>query len=230
MSFAAIENFDHVDKIDYYVITMRPEDRVKNIELQQSKINESVPNVKIEYVDAVVGKDINIDKLKENGMLVVSDENNFNKNVNNMKNELGCYLSHMKIYEMIASKGKSGFSVIFEDDFELDDGFIEKLEESADILKMADFDFCFLGMLGGEGGAHLKGDLYRIPDDGTMWGTHAYMIKNENVEKIMRVLTPIRGIIDVSIFDKGKSKELNVYTLQPTIAQQNGFGTSIRME
>ena len=60
-----VELFQHVDSIDYYVITMRPEERLKNIELQNSKIIENAANVKFEYVDAIVGKDIDIEKMKE---------------------------------------------------------------------------------------------------------------------------------------------------------------------
>ena len=223
--FTAIENFDHVDKIDYYVITMRPKDRLKNIDLQQSKMRNNAANIKIEYVDAVVGKDMDIDKMKESGKLVPREVRSFSSSI---KNELGCYLSHMKAYEMIAAKRKLGFSVIFEDDFNLEDGFVEKLEESTEILNATDFDFCFLGMLNGGGGEHLKGDVYRIPKEGDMWETHAYLVKNENIPKIMTALTPITDLIDVAIFNKGKSRELNVYTLQPTIVSQGDFDTSIR--
>ena len=52
--------------------------------------------------------------------------------------------------------------------------------------------------------------------------------KNENIPKIMSVLMPITDLIDVAIFNKGKSRELDVYVLQPTIVSQGGFGTSIR--
>lgn len=227
LAFNTIENFNHLEKIDYYVITMRPEDRLKNIDLQQSKMRKNAANIKIEYVDAVVGKDMDIDKMKESGKLIPREVKSFSASI---KNELGCYLSHMKAYEMIAAKRKPGFSVIFEDDFDLEDGFVEKLEESTEILNATDFDFCFLGMLNGKGGEHLKGDIYRIPKEGDMWETHAYLVKNENIPKIMTALTPITDLIDVAIFNKGKSRELNVYTLQPIIVSQGGFGSSIMTE
>lgn len=227
LAFNTIENFNHLEKIDYYVITMRPEDRLKNIDLQQSKMRKNAANIKIEYVDAVVGKDMDIDKMKESGKLIPREVKSFSASI---KNELGCYLSHMKAYEMIAAKRKPGFSVIFEDDFDLEDGFVEKLEESTEILNAIDFDFCFLGMLNGKGGEHLKGDIYRIPKEGDMWETHAYLVKNENIPKIMTALTPITDLIDVAIFNKGKSRELNVYTLQPIIVSQGGFGSSIMTE
>lgn len=225
VAFTAIENFDHVESIDYYVITMRPKDRLKNINLQHSKMRKNTANIKFQYVDAVVGKDMDVDKMKKSSKLIPREVWSFSANI---KNELGCYLSHMKVYEMIAAKRKPGFSVIFEDDFNLEDGFLEKLEESTEILNATDFDFCFLGMLNGDGGEHLKGDVYRIPNEGDMWETHAYLVKNENVPKIMKALTPITDLIDVAIFNKGKSRELNVYTLQPTIVSQGDFATSIR--
>jgi hypothetical protein len=225
MGLTVIEQFNHVEKIDYYVITMRPEERIKNIDLQHSKMRKNAANIKIEYVDAVVGKDMDVDQMKESGKLIPRNVRSFSASI---KNELGCYLSHMKAYEMIAEKRKPGFSVIFEDDFNLEDGFLDKLEESTEILNATDFDFCFLGMLNGSGGEHLKGDVYRIPNEGDMWEAHAYLVKNENIPKIMKALTPITDLIDVAIFNKGKSRELNVYTLQPTIVSQGEFGTSIR--
>lgn len=225
MYYNAIELFENVENIDYYVITMRPEDRLQNIDLQYSKMRENTANIKLEYVDAVVGKDLDADEMKKTGKLVHRHESSFSSSINN---ELGCYLSHMKVYEMILAKGVSGFSVIFEDDFNLNDGFVEKLEESVEILKSADFDYCFLGMLNGEGGEKLDGNIYRIPKNENMWGTEAYLVKNESIPKIMKALTPITDLIDVSIFNKGKSGDLNVYVLQPTIVSQGGFGTSIR--
>ena len=232
LSFAiscnTIESFKNVEDIDYYVITMRPEDRIKNINLQYSKMRENAANIDLEYVDAVVGKELDVDKMKETGELIPREVGSFSKSINN---ELGCYLSHMKAYEMIASKGKPGYSVIFEDDFNLKDGFMEKLEESVEILNTVDFDFCFLGIFNGGGGEHLRGDVYRIPNkDDNMWGTEAYLVKNENIPKIVNALKPIKDLIDVAIFNKGKTQELNVYVLQPTIVSQGGFGTSIRTE
>jgi GR25 family glycosyltransferase involved in LPS biosynthesis len=179
-------------------------------------------------VDAVVGKDLDVDQMKKTGELRPRNPDSFSKSI---KNELGCYLSHMKAYELISKKNKSGYSVIFEDDFNLEDGFVEKLEESVDILNTIDFDFCFLGMFNGGGGEHLKGDVYRIPNkNDNMWGTEAYLVKNENIPKIISSLTPITDLIDVSIFNKGKSRELSIYVLQPTIVSQGGFVTSIRTD
>lgn len=228
MCYNTIELFENVENIDYYVITMRPEDRLQNIDLQYSKMRENTANIKLEYVDAVVGKNLDTDKMKKTGKLVPRHKSAFSSSINN---ELGCYLSHIKAYEMILAKGVSGFSVIFEDDFNLDDGFVEKLEESVEILKSVDFDYCFLGMFNGGGGEKLDGNIYRIPNKNeNMWGTEAYLVKNESIPKIMNALTPITDLIDVSIFNKGKSGDLNVYVLQPTIVSQGGFGTSIRTE
>jgi len=223
------EPFEHIDKINYYVITMRPEDRLKNIDLQQSKMREKSANIHLEYIDAVKGIDVDIDKMKASGELQPLNDSSF-FNAKSMPNEVACYLSHMKTYRTILEKNQPGFSVIFEDDFELKDEFIEKLDQSLEILKSVDFDYCFLGMVGGGGGEHVNGEVYRIPTEGSMWQTHAYMVKNENIPKIINKLMPIKGLIDVSIFDKGKSRELNVYKLEPTIVKQDQFYTSIRVE
>jgi hypothetical protein len=46
--------------IDYYVITMREPERLKNIENQMKK-----SDISINYIDAVVGKNLDIDKYIE---------------------------------------------------------------------------------------------------------------------------------------------------------------------
>jgi GR25 family glycosyltransferase involved in LPS biosynthesis len=221
-----VEPFTNVENIDYYVITMRPEDRLKNIDLQYSKIKKNAANVKFEYVDAVVGKDVDVDEMKKTGELVTG-RSSVSKNI---KNELGCYLSHMKTYDIISKKGRAGYSVIFEDDFHLEDGFVEKLEECIDILKTVNFDMCFLGMLNGSGGEKLRGDVYKIPNKDNMFQTHAYLVNNASISKIVNTLKPVTDIIDVAIFNKGKSGELEIYTIQPQIVSQGGYATSIRTE
>jgi len=216
--------------IDYYVITMKTPERLENIKAQESKIKESINTINIEIVDAVVGKDLDLDIYIKHNILQPKNIDSFSQKMNNMKNELGCYLSHMKIYNIIKSKNKKGYSIIFEDDFEVQDDFIEILEKNMNSIKDTDFDYLFLGMLNGEGGAHISENVYDIPKEGDMWQTHAYLIKNENIEKIISNLIPITTLIDVSIFNKGKTNDLIVYTIQPTIANQNQYGTLIRIE
>jgi GR25 family glycosyltransferase involved in LPS biosynthesis len=54
-----------------------------------------------------------------------------NKNIRPLNlGEVGCYLSHMKVYDMIRAKGSPGYSVIFEDDFDIQPKFKEKFKKT----------------------------------------------------------------------------------------------------
>jgi GR25 family glycosyltransferase involved in LPS biosynthesis len=224
-----MEAFDYVENIDYYIITMGNEDRVENINKQQQKINKYTDKINIQFVDAVVGKTLDLNELKQTGKLAPNCDNNFSFG---MKNEIGCYLSHMKIYDIINQKNinknnTDGYSVIFEDDVELKEDFIELLDKSIIQLNNIEFDYLFLGMLNGIG-EKLVDNIYHLGKEGEMYQTHAYLVKNSSIQKIIDNLMPIEYLIDVAIFNKGKSEDFKIYRLDPTIADQGGFGTLIR--
>ena len=66
-----IENFRVKQNIDYYVITMFSPDRLANIETQIKKMKDTGINLNMNYVDAVVGKNIDIDDLISNSITVL---------------------------------------------------------------------------------------------------------------------------------------------------------------
>jgi len=220
-----IENFLHVEHIDYCVISLKPPDRLQNISAQQTEIHKSTGLINLEIVDAVAGKELDLDSLQSEGIVKSGSEGNFSKSI---KNEIGCYLSHLKIYNMIAGKNKPGYSVIFEDDISLLDGFVDKLETLIEKMKDTNFDFLFLSILNGRGGEQVYENVYNLPKGGEQYGTWGYMVKNESINKIIENLTPIEYLIDGAIFKKGKSGDLIVYVVEPEIVSPGNFGTTIR--
>jgi GR25 family glycosyltransferase involved in LPS biosynthesis len=197
------------ESIDYYVITMKNPERMENIQKQQNKLNKLV-----QIVDAVVGKDLDLDALDNFRPLA----NHFSEVHSVMKREVGCYLSHMKVYDMIRAKGSPGYSVIFEDDFDIQPNFKEKFKKTLKELEGRDFDILMVGIYNGDGGDHVVGDVYEIPrDKNDVYGTHACVIKNKNIQKILDNLKTIEHLIDCSIYEKAKSGELTVYATIPTL-------------
>lgn len=197
------------ESIDYYVITMRNPERMKNIQKQQNKLNKLV-----QIVDAVVGKDLDLDALDNFRPLA----NRFSEVHSVMKREVGCYLSHMKVYDMIRAKGSPGYSVIFEDDFDIKPNFKQKFEKTLKELEGRDFDILMVGIYNGDGGDHVVGNVYEIPKGKPdVYGCHACVIKNKNIQKILDNLKTIEHLIDCSIYDKAKSGELTVYATIPTL-------------
>ena len=254
MFYSNVELFDIVNNIDFYVITMgidpnriqntksQIEEQIQIIEIDDKKNNKNNKfNFSIEIVDAVVGKDLNLQELIDNHIItdkifdgIQSEDNSnnneaFGRNVTIRKNELGCYLSHLKTYDIIKYKNKKdGYSVIFEDDFELTPDFIYTLEETMTKLKDIDFDFLFLGILGNNGN-NIIDNVYEAKRES--FQAHGYLVKNANIDKIIEKLKFVDDIIDVQIFEKGGNKELNVLRLDPVIVNQNfnKFGTQIRV-
>jgi GR25 family glycosyltransferase involved in LPS biosynthesis len=249
MIYSNMELFDIVNQIDFYVITMGiDQSRLQNIKSQIEKQidimdnNDKINNknnkftFSIQKVDAVVGKNLNVQELIDQHIITdkifEGAEDNPNKvepfgaNIKIRKNELGCYLSHLKTYDIIKSKNKKdGYSVIFEDDFELTSDFIYTLEKTMTTLKDIDFDFLFLGLLGYNGKNIIDNVYEALPGS---FQTHGYLIKNSNIDKIIEKLKFVDDIIDVQIFKKGGEKELNVLRIDPTIVNQSGFGSEIR--
>jgi GR25 family glycosyltransferase involved in LPS biosynthesis len=240
------EPFVYNSTIDFYVITMKNEDRLKNIENQIQKqmnimnTNDNKNNennsfdFSIQKVDAVVGKNIDIHQLIQQNKIDpnILNENieDFNKNIDIKKREIGCYLSHLKTYELIKLKNKTeNYSVILEDDFKFTDDFMYKLEDTIINVKKnnIDFDFLFLGILGYNGDHIMDNSIFTVPSNS--FGTHGYLINNKNIDKIIKKLSFIDCIIDVQIFRKGENKELNVARIDPVIIDTGDFYSEIRL-
>ena len=184
-------------------------------------------------MDAVVGKNINVDELIQNNILTPNIYENipqneiqpFTDDFEKRKNEIGCYLSHLKIYDMIKEKGNTGYSIIFEDDFELINNFSNILHDSLLFLDERDFDMLFLGLIGNKG-EHIVYNIYNTTP--YSWCTHGYLVNNKNIDKIIDKLKYIEKIVDVSIFDKAGKNELIVYRLEQEIVKQADLGSEIR--
>jgi len=231
------EPFEIVHTLDFYVITMNKPDRVKNIEsqiqrqwniMQENDENDRFP-FKIHRIDAVVGKELDLDALIREGILydnIYNDDGNFNAKLANRYNEVGCYLSHYKTYTTIQERGNpGGYSVIFEDDFILDDGFLTVLDETLVKVRDMDFDMLFLGITG-DVGDNIVDNVYKTT--GVSWCAHGYLVNNRNIDKILEKLRFMDNIIDAQIFKKANKGELTVYRLYPTIVEQGNYGTDIR--
>jgi len=222
------------------VISLNKPDRVKNIKKQTEIINKmnkdddiNNNNITIHFVDAIVGKDLNLELLVKQNIIrdfIIYDNSAklFNGNILNRKNEIGCYLSHLKVYDIIdekSNKNKYGYSIVFEDDFIINDNFLKIVDESITKLQHIDFDLLFLGILGGMGDQVID-NIYK-----TLAGSyqsHAYLINNRNIKKIKESLKSIDAIIDINIFKKAEKGDLIVFRLGNTIVDQGKYGTDIR--
>lgn len=219
--FNIIESFDNYD---IYVITLKNEDRMKNIKIQQEKIN-----IPIQIFDAVNGNNLDFNKLDN---LKIGNDGFIKNNEKQRKREVGCYLSHYNIYKICK---KTGYTIVFEDDFSIDvDNLIDKINES--IIKLnnshVDFDIMFIGnhVWKKDHGTLIVDDLYKIGSNGETGGTHAYVINNKNIDKILKETEIIDGVIDGKIQNLASTGKLHVVKTYPYYVNYIDAGSTIDVE
>lgn len=214
------EGFDNIDNdnIKMYVISLRHEDRLKNIEKQQQKID-----IDIEIFDAVKGDKLNIDKLMDDG--VISRE--WKNGPVYKKREIGCYLSHLNIYKKILTHQLTGYTIIFEDDFNITtDNFMNDVKKAINVTK-GDFDILFLGNHNSNHGELYSDNIYYVNKEETLIGTYCYIVNNKKIEKIIKETENIDTAIDIKLNNLSKGK-LNILVIYPTIVSQGAETSNIR--
>jgi GR25 family glycosyltransferase involved in LPS biosynthesis len=220
------QDFNYERDLDFYVITMKKQERIDNINKQREKLQQQNTPIHIELVDAVAGVDLNIDDLIKQGL--VSPKHNFVRNANK---EIGCYMSHLKIHQMIQEKNKPGYSVIFEDDFSIDsDQFIQDIQNAIQELKTREMslDVLYLGnhyIL--NNGIPIKDKLHDVNKNEPLIGTHAMLFNNQSIPKIINAIKPIEKPVDIAFTDLFHSDKYKVYVMNPNLVSQSNFASTI---
>ena len=225
------EKFNLINNIDYYVITMKNKNRIDNINKQTDIINKNSNgnNIFINKIDAVIGVNTDLNELVKQKIL----SPDYLENTNVRKGQIGCYLSHLKIYNIINNKKPhTGYSIIFEDDFDIrTDNFINIINNALNVLKNEDFDLLFLqnnsDICGNGNGKHeknhgvqLKDNVYYFNKKQLLYGTLAILVNNKNIEKILKNLEMINEPIDVRFQRLGRNDKLKIMLLYPDIVDQ----------
>jgi GR25 family glycosyltransferase involved in LPS biosynthesis len=222
------------DGIEYYIISMKKANRLENIQKQLNKINNN-RNDKINFntVDAVVGTELDLNDLIKKNILSSDYNGNGIFNSKQRKGEIGCYLSHVKIYNIIKNNNKVGYSVILEDDFDIkSDNFLEKMEKIINLVKDIDFDLLYLGTNYNNHGEHIIEDIYHVDKKGNLFGAHAILINNKNIDKLIELTKLVDYPIDVKLEQLCFSDKLNSIVLYPHIISQqfNKLDSAITVE
>ena len=220
----SIESFEESDILDMCVITLGKKERIQNIKNQETKINN-----KINIFDGVNGLKLDINELIKNNIL---DKNHkLSENINHAKREIGCYLSHYNIYKKIKKENKKGYTIIFEDDFIVNSPNLkDDIRKSIDKLnrKSIDFDFLFLGSNQINYGENIIDNLYYVNPKQNLYGTHAYVINNKNIDKIIDKIKIIKHQIDIIIQDLSKNNIFNTVIMYPyTVIQNKSFKSTV---
>lgn len=137
---------------------------------------------------------------------------------------IGCYLSHMQVYQQIAN-GDKDYGLIFEDDVIIDKKIFKKLNEV--IVNIPDdWDMLLLS-------CHCivceKMDMYY--DTGKFFWLHCYIVKKTSANKVISYLNSnkIGKQIDSELSDMIGEGLLKVYCLKESLCKQgNVFQTTIQ--
>jgi GR25 family glycosyltransferase involved in LPS biosynthesis len=216
------ETFQMSESIDFYVISMKKPDRIENIEQQLEKLTQQGTPIELEMIDAVVGVNLDLNSLIKQGILSIH-YSTLRKTEKHKKQEIGCYMSHLKTYQTIQQKNKPGYSIIFEDDFDIDSQhFIEDIEKAIDYLQKYDnqFDIIYLGTIPGNHGILLQDNLYKINKQQGLEGTHGMLLNNQRINHIIEQTKVIKKGIDVELTQLCHEDKLDAYVIYPHIVNQ----------
>ena len=213
------ENFKEVsdEDISYNVIHIKKNNDVRYKQILEM---EKILGRKINFFDGVFGKDVDLNNLS------IFDNNLTFNFIYRYIGEVGCYLSHfMLIKECINSSAE--YSVIFEDDFVINDpNFHNNLKKTLQKITI-DFDMLYLGNITENRGEHIIDNIYYPNRNQQILGTHGYLIKNKNALKILKALYDINMPIDHKFRVEFVKNNLNVLMLYPSIVVANNTIGSI---
>ena len=215
-----IEGFDRdVDRIDYYVISMKVPERITNMEDQQKKMTST-----LNIFDAVNGDTLDIHNIDG---IMVTDE--FKSEDRHRKREIGCYLSHYGVLRTIKESGDpNGYTVIFEDDFQIIvDNFEDQIKKTLYDMKDHDFDLLYVDNLSNNKGEPFIENVCKMDHAKDMWGTQSYIVKNKNIGKLLEQCSKIDMPIDWKYITGIKSGKLNAYTFCPYLTSSRGFESTM---
>jgi GR25 family glycosyltransferase involved in LPS biosynthesis len=209
------------DDIDIYVISLRHENRLKNINEQQKKIIRN-----IEIFDAVKGDNLNLENLIEQKVISPAW---LNRNDDYKKREVGCYMSHYNLYNKIKNDKKSKYTIVFEDDFYIiESNFYERVLQIVNTLNKQniDFDILYLGNIYNNHGDHVIDNIYKVDYSNQIVGTHAMLFNNKNIDTVIDNLTFSDIPIDLKLSNKSEINDIKILVVYPVMANQGGAETS----
>lgn len=215
---------DPLADMPIYVINVesRP-DRKKNIEetLQDNNINNAT------IIKAVDGKKLDMKSLINDGVI------NTNKKIYRTlkRGEIGCYLSHIKCWDLILKSGQL-YGMIIEDDIIFGDNFRYNFNNAFNRIKHTEWDIFHPGRNCRNFDNRCR-DGVNFTDDNNIiypyisgYGTLSYVITAKCIKKLMKDIFPIIKPIDVVILDEYDKGNIKVIGLRNDLLVVRSFADS----
>jgi len=175
-------------------------------------------HIKINYVNAVDKEKIDFEKLDRLGRKIRRRDGHRDLS----SGEIALSMSHRKIYKHILNKNIQ-LALIAEDDIELCDNFLERLQQINIILKNKNIDFHVIKLEMCNEHLAKSSQKIKLVDGQGGACTACYIVSNAGARVLVDANTPIwmnsDGIMD-AVHLKTINMELKIYHIEPPIARQ----------
>jgi glycosyl transferase family 25 len=207
---------DYLNSIPIFIINLKTRSKRKEktlAELGRNKLQGT-------FIEAIDGRYLDAENLKKRG--VVADDPQYRKL---RRGEIGCYLSHLKCWDLILQSKKS-YGLVLEDDVVFTKNFKCKFNDTFKHIKDLEWDIITLGRRCKPAwfnkkcldGTSIYADSFYPAVVG--YGTFAYIIKRDAIEKLLRTTFPISKPIDVVILEEYEKQNIKVISFKKDLATQ----------
>ena len=134
---------------------------------------------------------------------------------------LGCYLSHIGIWQDAKLKGHKKI-LVFEDDVKFEKNFIEELKNRIEFIPK-EYDVIFLDVLKCYESKQINKFFKKISS--LFFGTHSYIITENAMNTMLKTAFPIELQIDAYMAYSGNVSDLNMYYTEKLCDQEIHIST-----
>ena len=206
--YPRIENFKIYNSIITYIINLKTRSD-KKINIINELHNSNINNYKI--IEAVNGNDL--DKS------VINNINNDSIERKLRNGEIGCYLSHVNVWNSFLFNESSNYCLILEDDavfnlqqFKLNNIIDELTDLNIDILYLTDNCDGWFGESECKNGSFISNDIFNPKRIG--YGLYGYIINKKAAKYLISKSKPITRPIDVLLSDLHLKNEIKFAKLR----------------
>lgn len=155
---------------------------LKRCILKKEKMEKKLNGIKYTLIEAVDGLELNLEKLKDQNIDILKNFSDPFYGRNITWGEVGCSLSHYKIYKHCV-ENNINYAIILEDDVIIPDKFDKEINKTITKLKNINWDLCYIGR------KKMKKDIkqldYFVIPNYSYW-TCGYIINLKGMKKIIQ--------------------------------------------
>ena len=224
-----IEKFNNFEKrnIEMFVI---------NLDRNSERYNQFIENYKrtmdktlITRFSAVDGNALSYKELEEvvspyilQGIKDIDATHQRTSNEQMTRGMVGCYLSHIRLYEQ--NVDKNNLVLVFEDDAKFDINLYDMITNFKEVPD--DWDILLLGTVQIFNHSNYSESWKKVYE---FWGTQGYLINNNGMKKMLQYYKPMQHQIDFRMGELAKNNLLNIYSYKDNLIYQCAKYSDVQM-